>query len=161
MPVSFEKARSDIWELVRPVIAEMLPVVMKVPVAFGSVYVLFEPVMSAFVIVPVNLAALPPDVIDRTIWSSVDVGLLIVKPAVAPNVVAVAVLAPRPVTEERVSASAVKYVAVSIESVPSPPDVLTKPFPVKLESFAMFCVVLTVIVLVVRVSPVENVNGTS
>ena len=39
--------------------------------------------------------------------------------------------------------AAVEYVLVSIESVPSPPDVLTKPFDVKLESFAMFCVVFT------------------
>ena len=90
--------------------------------------------------------------------------MLTVSPAiVAPpvNELAVDVVAPRPVTDERVSASAVKYVEVSITSVPSPADVLTIPFVVKLESFAIFCVVLTVIVLVERVSPVEKVNGTS
>jgi hypothetical protein len=37
----------------------------------------------------------------------------------------------------------VRYVFVSIMSVPSPPLVFTKPFEVRLESLAMFCVVFT------------------
>ena len=47
------------------------------------------------------------------------------------------------------------------DKAPVPPDVVTIPFEVKFESVAMFCYVFTVIVFVVRVRPVENVNGTS
>jgi hypothetical protein len=39
--------------------------------------------------------------------------------------------------------AAVRYVEVSIESVPLPPDVFTNPFEVRLESVAMFCDVFT------------------
>ena len=45
--------------------------------------------------------------------------------------------------------------------VPSLAEVLMKPLVVRFESFAIFCVVLTVTVLVERVSPVLNVKGTS
>ena len=46
-------------------------------------------------------------------------------------------------------------------NVPSPPEVVTKPLLVKLDSVAMFWLVLTVIVFVERVRPVENVSGLS
>jgi hypothetical protein len=46
---------------------------------------------------------------------------------------------------------------VSILSVPSPPDVLTKPLEVKLESFAMFCVVFTLKAFPLYESPVPAV----
>jgi len=51
----------------------------------------------------------------------------------------------------------VRYVEVSIESVPSLPDVLTKPFEVRLESFVMFCVVFTLNDVPLYVSPVPAV----
>lgn len=47
------------------------------------------------------------------------------------------------------------------ESAPVPPEVVTKPFVVRFESVEIFCEALTVIVLVERVNPVENVSGTS
>jgi hypothetical protein len=47
------------------------------------------------------------------------------------------------------------------ERAPVPPEVVTRPLVVKLESVEMFCEVLTVMVLVLLVSPVENVSGTS
>jgi hypothetical protein len=46
---------------------------------------------------------------------------------------------------------------VSTESVPSAPEVLTKPFEVRLESLAMFWIVLTLKELAEYVSPVPAV----
>ncbi len=46
---------------------------------------------------------------------------------------------------------------MSIDKVPSLPDVLTKPLVVRLESLAMFCVVLTLNALAVYVRPVPAV----
>jgi hypothetical protein len=47
------------------------------------------------------------------------------------------------------------------DKAPVPPEVVTIPFEVKFESVEIFCEVLTVIVFTERVSPVENVSGTS
>jgi hypothetical protein len=46
-------------------------------------------------------------------------------------------------------------------NAPVPPEVLTKPFPVRLVRVDMFCDVLTETVLTDLVSPVEKVSGTS
>ena len=65
--------------------------------------------------------------------SSVTVAVSTVKPlTVAPpvKVSALLVLAPRPVTLDKVSASAVKYVEVSNDRVPSPLIVFTNPLVV-------------------------------
>lgn len=53
--------------------------------------------------------------------------------------------------------AAVRYVLVSIESAPVPPDVLTKPFEVRFESVAMFCDVFTVNDVPLYDSPVPAV----
>ena len=83
---------------------------------------------------------------------------------ITPAAIAVVIpVVPEPViSPERVIVwFAVRYVFVSIESAPVPPDVLTNPLDVKFDRVAMFWLVLTVTVLVVRVRPVENVRGTS
>ena len=51
----------------------------------------------------------------------------------------------------------VRYVLVSMASVPSPFVVFTKPFEVRFESRAMFCVVLTLKALELYVRPVPAV----
>jgi hypothetical protein len=48
-----------------------------------------------------------------------------------------------------------------MDSAPVPPEVLTNPLPVRFESIAMFCDVLTAMVFTVRVKPVLKVKGTS
>jgi hypothetical protein len=53
--------------------------------------------------------------------------------------------------------AAVKYVAVSTESVPSPLIVLTNPFEVRFERRLMFCVVSTVNAVPLYESPVPAV----
>ena len=53
------------------------------------------------------------------------------------------------------------YEVVSILNVPLLPLVLMKPLPVRFDSVAMFWLVLTVIVFVDRVKPVEKVSAFS
>jgi hypothetical protein len=82
--------------------------------------------------------------------------------ASAPIVVEIAVLPDPKISPDKViDWFPVKYVFVSINKAPVPPLVLTKPLVVRFESVEIFCEVLTVTVFVERVSPVENVSGTS
>ena len=114
--------------IIVPVIDPVSPVVTMVPVTFGRVQVRVA-VRSAFVSVPSNELE-PPAAAAMTMRSYAALAVSIVRPRIAAPPVkedAVEVVAPRPVTEERVSVYDVRYVELSYEMVV--PEIFTKPVP--------------------------------